>query len=110
MFFNFDPFEAFFMGLVIIFPEGIVFLVESRQGLHHLIEGLMNRVEFEHPIHLRILMPFADMAPFIAHEEQFFAGMGKEEAIIGPSQVEFVFVVSIHLIDDGEFAMDHLIV
>ena len=39
-----------------------------------------------------------------------FAGMGKEEAIIGPSQVEFVFVVSIHLIDDGEFAMDHLIV
>ena len=70
----------------------------------------MDRVEFEHPIHLCILMPFADVAPFIAHKEQFFAGMGKEEAIIGPSQVEFVFVVSIHLIDDGEFAMDHLIV
>ena len=70
----------------------------------------MNRVEFEDPIHFCILMPFADLAPFIAHKEQFFAGMGKEETVIGTGQMELVFVISVHLIDDGEFTMDHFIV
>ena len=90
-----NPFET--SVIVVDFPKRGVFLVDVVQDLHHLQHFAVAIPADEVPVERLLLVPFAELPEFVAHEVELLAGVCVLESV-GESQVcELLPVVAGHL-------------
>ena len=61
------------------------------------------------PVQAPVRVPLARLGEFLAHEQEFLAGMGPHEGVIGSQIGEAGPVVARHAAEDGAFAVHDLV-
>ena len=86
---------------------GAVQLVQvAHQPLH---TGVLGRIE-QMPVQALVMVPFAHLCKFAAHEQQLFAGVAEHEAEVGAQVGELLPAVARHLAQQRAFAVHHFVV
>ena len=86
--------------------RGFIKLVQvAHQPLH---AGMLRVVE-QVPVQALVVVPFAHLRKFAAHEQQLFAGMAEHEAQISAHVGELLPSVTGHLAQQRAFAMHHFV-
>jgi len=71
---------------------------------------LMLREGHQMPVQLHRLVPLPALGELVAHEQQFFAGVGEHVAVQQPESGKTLPVVSRHFGQHGAFAVNHFVV
>src|SRR5579864_402317 len=102
-----DPFEA---GTLVIE------LMERALAAHEIVQiadeghdALVKRVTEQMPIEASVVIPFALLTEFIAHEEKLLAGMAVHKAVIGSQIGKALPTIAGHAPEDRALAVDHFI-
>ena len=102
------PLEA--AGVVFAHVEGRLAGVQPGQlgekPLETVVEGVFQQV----PVQLLFLVPLPEMGQLVAHKVQLFARMGEHIKVQGAQLAALFLVGAPELVDDGLFAVDHLVV
>ena len=75
------------------------------QPLHPFVRRIFEKIEIEPAI----LVPFAPLREFLAHEQELLAGMRPHEAVIGAKIGELLPVIARHFVEQRGLAMHHFI-
>ncbi|OIQ72530.1 hypothetical protein GALL_458440 [mine drainage metagenome] len=91
-------------------------LVQRRGGTvqrieiaHQSLHAGVGRVVEHMPVQAVLVIPFALLGEFAAHEHQFLARMGPHEAVIGAQVGEFLITLPRHFGDHAALAVDDLV-
>ena len=103
-----DPAEAF-LG-VIQLPEAGAFSVEPVQCPAVVPKLFVQGVIQEVPVQTLLAVPFNELPELVAHEEQLFAWVGDHVGQEQPEARKLLPVIPGHLVQEGLFAVHHLIV
>ena len=74
------------------------------------MEGIVEWVFLQEPVHLHLFVPLPEMPDLIGHEVEFFARMGKHVGVKCPALGKLHLIIPPHFLHDGGFSMHHLIV
>ena len=103
-----DPLKALIR--IVMLPERGLAFVDVIQMLHQPAQSIVFRKIDKVPIEARVVVPFAPLAEFTAHEEQFFAGMAVHPRVKHSQVGELLPFVARHLRQQRTFAVHHFIV
>ncbi len=98
------------MPVEVYFVEGRFPGIEGVQIRNENLKTSMRSVFEQVPFETRVVIPFGPLADFIPHEHQLFAGMGEHVSIEQAEVRERLPQVAGHFVQQGRFAVDHLIV
>src|SRR2546423_171372 len=103
-----DPLEAF-VGIVTI-PEGGLVFVDVVEMLDEPPEAIVLRLSRKLPIEVAVVIPFAALPEFAAHEKQLLAGMPVHPGEEHPQIRELLPFVAGHLVKKRALAVHDLVV
>ena len=87
----------------------VIFPVNTVQFYHIPVKRIMIRILQHEPVLFLLFIPFAELTEFIAHEIQFFAGMGIHIGIQQTALGKLLAVIAPHLLHDCRLSMNHFI-
>src|SRR5579883_2342389 len=102
-----DPLEPLGLGVELI--ERGELAVEAVEIAHHELNAAMKGIPEQVPIEAVVVVPFARLREFAAHEQKLLAGMRPHEAVIGAQIGEALPAIARHLAQERAFAMDDLV-
>ena len=102
-----QPLKA--LRYIILLIQRRLLAVQPVQVTHQLLHAPVLGVLQQIPVQLLIMVPFAPLAEFAAHKQQFLARMRPHKAQIGTQVGEFLPAISGHLVDQRVLAMHHFI-
>src|SRR6266480_3782879 len=95
---------------IVLLPERGLAFVDVIQMLHQPAQSIVFREIDKVPIEARVVIPFAPLAEFAAHEEQFLAGMAVHPRVKHSQVGELLPFVARHLRQQRTFAVHYYIV
>ena len=101
-----QPFEAF--GLAVLFPQGRMGAVGVVQVAYPALHAFVPAAVFggeQVPVEAFLVVPFAALGEFAAHEQQFFAGVAPHVAVVGAQVGELLPAVAGHFREQRAFAV-----
>ena len=97
-------------GVILALPKGVVGKIQAVQLFRKMAERIVDGVLQQHPIQFPGFVPFAHVAKLAAHKVQLFTRMRHHIQVQRPRLRKFLFVIPVHFLHDGCFAVDHLVV
>ena len=94
----------------VVLPQGSGFQIQVVQIPDKLLHLAVAVIAQQQPIQLLGVPPLHELGKFGAHEQELFAGMGHHIHIQRPEVGELLVVLPRHFVDEGLFAVDHLVV
>ena len=77
----------------------------AHQALHPLVLGLLQ----QDPVQAEVMVPLGGLRKLAAHEQKFFAGVAKHQAVTGAQVGKLLPAVARHLGQQGALAVHHLV-
>ena len=96
--------------VVIPAEQGALLVIQGVQIAHPLHQPRSQGLLGEVPVERAVVIPFAPLAEFPAHEEELLAGLGEHQPVERAKVREFLPALSRHFPEQGTLAVHHLVV